>query len=236
VTGFSISGPESLSILALGAHADDIEIGAAGLILELLEAGRVGNLDWIVLSAEGARADEARASAHALVGDRAPLSIEVGAFRERYFPYQAEIKESFDALGRRVRPDLVVAPRLEDRHQDHRIVSELAWQTFRNSLILEYEIPKYEGDLGSPNIYVPLAPQTLDRKVDHLLAAFPSQRDRAWLTAETFWGIARIRGIEAGSTTGYAEAFTCRKASLLAPGASPGLDRPASAGRRKRGA
>lgn len=213
--GLSISGPGSLSILALGAHADDIEIGAAGFILELLEAGRVGHLTWVVLSADGPRADEARTSAATLVGDHASLTIEVVAFRERYFPYHAEIKESFDALGRRVRPDLVVAPRLEDRHQDHRVVSELAWQTFRESLILEYEIPKYEGDLGNPNLYVPLAPDTLHRKVDHLLAAFPSQRDRPWFTAETFRGLARIRGIEAASTSGYAEAFTCRKAALV---------------------
>ena len=226
--GLSISRPDSLSILALGAHADDIEIGAAGFILELLKAGRVGNLTWVVLSADGPRADEARASAKRLVGSRAPLTVEVGAFRERYFPYHPEIKESFDALGRRVRPDLVVAPRLEDRHQDHRIVSELAWQTFRESLILEYEIPKYEGDLGSPNFYVPLATPTLDGKVDHLLAAFPSQRDRSWFSAETFRGLARIRGIEAACWSGYAEGFTCRKATLF--GSSSVLDSTDAAG------
>ncbi len=213
--GLSIAGSGSLSVLAVGAHADDIEIGALGLILELLDAGRVDNLTWVVLSADGTRASEARASADALIGARAPMSVEVGAFRERYFPYDAGIKEAFDALGRRVRPDLVVAPRLEDRHQDHRVVSEFAWQTFRESLILEYEIPKYEGDLGSPNLYVPLAPGILDRKVDHLLAAFPSQRDRSWLTAETIRGLARVRGIEAACSSGYAEAFTCRKAVLL---------------------
>lgn len=216
--GLSISGPESLSILALGAHADDIEIGAAGFILELLDAGRVGSLTWAVLSADDVRAGEARASAAGLVGDRAALTVEVGAFRERYFPYHPEIKESFDALGSRIRPDLVLAPRLEDRHQDHRVVSELAWQTFRESLILEYEIAKYEGDLGSPNLYVPLAPRTLDRKVDHLRAAFPSQRGRSWFTAETFRGLARIRGIEAACSSGFAEGFTCRKATFFGPG------------------
>jgi LmbE family N-acetylglucosaminyl deacetylase len=212
VIGLSVGGDEPLSVLAIGAHADDIEIGAGGLILELLEAGRMGQLTWVVLTADGARAAEARASAETLIGGRAPLAVEVGAFRERYFPHDPAIKESFDELGRRLRPDLVIGPRLEDRHQDHRTVAELAWQTFRGRLIVEYEIPKYEGDLGNPNVFVALSAATLERKVDHLMAAFPSQVDRSWYTPETFRGLARIRGIEAGAASGYAEGFTCRKA------------------------
>lgn len=211
MTGFSIGAGDPLAVLALGAHADDIEIGAAGLILELLEAGRIGQLTWIVLAADGARADEARRSPELLIGGRAPLIVEIRAFRERYLPHEPAIKEAFDELGARLRPDLVIGPRLEDRHQDHRTVAELAWQTFRGSLIVEYEIPKYEGDLGNPNLFVPLSASTLDRKIDHLMTAFPSQLDRSWYTPETFRGLARIRGIEAASESGYAEAFTARK-------------------------
>jgi len=216
VIGLSIGGTAPITVVALGAHADDIEIGAGGLLLELLAAGRVANLTWVVLSAEGERADEARRSATDLVAGRAPLSVEVTAFRERYFPHEPAVKEAFDDLGRRIEPDLVIGPRLEDRHQDHRTVAELAWQTFRGRLILEYEIPKWEGDLGTPNVYVPLAVETLDRKVAHLMSAFPSQADRSWYTEDTFRGLARIRGIEAGAASGFAEGFTSRKAVLEA--------------------
>ena len=209
--GLSVGGNGPLAVLALGAHADDIEIGAGGLILELLEAGRIGQLSWVVLAADGPRADEARGSAETLIGGRAPLAVEIGAFRERYFPHDPTIKEAFDDLGGRARPDLVIGPRLEDRHQDHRTVAELAWQTFRSSLIVEYEIPKFEGDLGNPNLFVPLSAATLDRKVDHLMAAFPSQRDRSWYTPDTFRGLARIRGIEAAAESGFAEGFIARK-------------------------
>jgi LmbE family N-acetylglucosaminyl deacetylase len=211
VIQFAVGAQQPLAVLALGAHADDIEIGAGGLLLDLLAAGRIAHLTWVVLSADGPRVDEARRSAEAMVGDRATVAVEVGAFRERYFPHQAAIKEEFDDLGRRLQPDLVIGPRLEDRHQDHRTVAELAWQTFRSSVILEYEIPKFEGDLGQPNVFVPLTAATLDRKIDHLMSAFPSQADRGWFTAETFRGLARIRGIEAGAASGYAEGFTCRK-------------------------
>jgi LmbE family N-acetylglucosaminyl deacetylase len=211
VIGLSVGAKQQLDVLALGAHADDVEIGAGGLILELLEAGRIASLSWVVLAADGPRADEAKRSAETMIGGRAPLAIEISSFRERYFPHQPEIKEAFDDLGRRLKPDLVIGPRLEDRHQDHRTVAELAWQTFRGSLIVEYEIPKFEGDLGNPNLFVPLSAATLDRKVEHLMAAFPSQLERAWYTPETFRGLARIRGIESASESGYAEGFTARK-------------------------
>ncbi len=209
--GLSIGADEPLAVLALGAHADDIEIGAGGLILELLETGRISQLTWVVFAADGPRRDEAKRSAETLIGGRAPLSVEIGAFRERYFPHDPAIKEMFDELGARLRPDLVIGPRLEDRHQDHRTVAELAWQTFRGSLIVEYEIPKFEGDLGQPNLLVELSAATLERKVEHLMAAFPSQLGRSWYTPETFRGLARIRGIEAAAASGYAEGFTARK-------------------------
>jgi LmbE family N-acetylglucosaminyl deacetylase len=216
VTELAVGRGTPLSIVALGAHADDIEIGAGGLILELLAAGRIADLTWVVLSADAARNAEARESATALVAGGAPLEIQVHDFRERYFPHDPGIKEAFDELGgrRAAPPDLVIGPRLEDRHQDHRTVAELAWQSFRGSLIVEYEIPKWEGDLGNPNLFVPLAAGTLDRKVDHLMTAFPSQVGRSWYSADTFRGLARLRGIEAGSPSGLAEGFTCRKAIL----------------------
>ncbi len=209
--GISLGAAGPLAVLALGAHADDIEIGAAGLILELLEAGRIERLTWVVLAADGPRVEEAARSAENLIGGRAPLDVEIRGFRERYFPHEPAIKESFDELGGRLRPDLVIGPRLEDRHQDHRTVAELAWQTFRGSLIVEYEIQKYEGDLGQPNLFVPLSASTLERKVDHLMASFPSQLARSWFTRETFRGLARIRGVEAAAESGYAEGFTSRK-------------------------
>jgi LmbE family N-acetylglucosaminyl deacetylase len=214
VIGLSIGDGTPVAVVAIGAHADDIEIGAGGLLLELLDAGRIERLTWVVLSAEGERADEARRSAADLVGGRAPLTVEVRDFRERYFPHDPAIKEAFDELGTRVEPGLVIAPRLEDRHQDHRVAAELAWQTFRGRLILEYEIPKWEGDLGQPNAFMPLSAATLERKVRHLMAAFPSQAGRSWFTEETFRGLARIRGVESGAASGYAEGFTARKTVL----------------------
>ena len=206
------SGP--LRILAIGAHPDDIEIGAGGFLLELLQGGRDLVIDWLVLSGDDVRANEARASAARLVADRAELSIEVADFRERYFAHQAGIKERFDELGRQPRPDVVLAPRREDRHQDHAVVAELAWQTFRDHLILEYEIPKYEGDLGHPNAFMPLSGETVERKIAHLLGAFPSQHDRSWFGADTFRALLRLRGIESNASSGFAEGFTARKLTL----------------------
>ena len=147
-----------------------------------------------------------------LVGDRASLDVDVQAFTERFFPHVPEVKTYVDGLGRRVTPDLVLAPRLEDRHQDHRVVAELAWQAFRDHLVLEYEIVKYEGDLGQPNVFVPLSGETVAAKVDHLFAAFPSQAHRSWFDAEAFRAILRLRGIEANAPSGYAEGYTARKA------------------------
>ena len=212
--GLALPPGPALRVLALGAHADDIEIGAGGLLLELAVARPGLELDWVVLSGDEERAAEARASAEGLLGDVVQLRIETSTFRERFFPHLPELKEHFDDLGRRVSPDLVIAPRLEDRHQDHRVVAELAWQTFRNPLVLEYEIPKFEGDLGQPNVFVPLERSIAERKIEHLLGAFPSQAHRSWYTAETFRAVLRLRGIESNAPSGYAEAFTARKLIL----------------------
>lgn len=197
-------------VLFVGAHSDDIEIGCGGTALRLLGRPDVA-VQWVVLAAAGERADEARRSAEQLLAGRDDAAIEVLAFRERYFPHQPEIKEYFDDLGRRTTPDLVFAPRLDDLHQDHRTAGELAANTFRTQPILHYEIVKYDGDLTTPNVYVPLATATVDRKVSMILDGFPSQRSRPWFRAETFRALATIRGVECGAPDGLAEGFHARK-------------------------
>ena len=206
-------GSAPLTILCLGAHADDIEIGCAGTLLRLLAECKDVRCHWIVLSGGGSedRASEARASASELLGSAAS-AIEIQSFRDAFFPYCGEqVKKYFEELKRQVRPDVVLTHYREDLHQDHRLVAELTWNTFRDHLILEYEIPKYDGGLGSPNLFVPLSREWVDRKVQLLMTHFASQRSNAWFCAETFRGLLRIRGIECNAPSGYAEAFYCRK-------------------------
>lgn len=201
-------------VLALGAHADDIEIGAGGTIARLIASVPQLEVGWVVLSAEGPRADEAQASLEALVGRALRLAV-VERFRDGFFPYEgAAIKECFEALKHRFEPDLILAPQRDDRHQDHRLVSELAWNTFRDHLILEYEIPKYDGDLGTPNLFVALTPELVQCKLEHLARYFPSQRGRHWFDDELFRAVLRLRGMEARAPSGYAEAFYARKLVL----------------------
>jgi len=203
-------------VLAVGCHADDIEIGCGGTILALAERRPDLEVTWLVLGAGGARADEARASAAAfLAGARAEPTVLVESFRDGFFPYLGgAVKERFEQLKREVAPELVFTHVGIDLHQDHRLVSELTWNTFRDHLILEYEIPKYDADLAAPNVYVPLAPDVLQRKVDLLLEHFPSQRGKHWFTEDLFRSLARVRGMEANSPTRFAEAFRCRKLVL----------------------
>ena len=201
-------------VLCLGAHSDDIEIGGGGTLLKLLALHPSMAVDWVVLSAEGDRASEARASAERFLGPNRPTRIRVESFRERYLPYDPAVKEYFDQLGREATPDLVLCPWQGDAHQDHRLVAELAANTFRDQLILEYEIPKYDGDLGRPSVYVHLSTAQAEEKTAALDESFPSQRDRPWFGAETFRALMRLRGIESRAPDGYAEAFHCRKLVL----------------------
>lgn len=199
-----------LDIVCIGAHSDDIEIGCGGTILRLLAERPGSNVLWVVLSATGARAAEARASAGDFLADAGTYDVEITAFRESYFPYAgAEIKDHFNELRRRCEPDLVLCHYRHDEHQDHRTVAELAWNTFRNHLIAEYEIPKYEGDLGRPNLFVALSPEVASRKVDLLVKHFETQQDKHWFRRETFAGLMAVRGVE--SATVAAEAFHVRK-------------------------
>jgi LmbE family N-acetylglucosaminyl deacetylase len=204
-----------LTVLCLGAHADDIEIGCGGLLLRLLARRSDVTVHWIVLSAAGQRAAEARHSAQALLRRAGDSTIAIESFRDGFFPYDGTaVKEYFEALKGRVQPDVILTHQQADRHQDHRLVAELTWNTFRDHLILEYEVPKYDGGLLTPNLFVPLDAATCRRKVRHLMAAFPSQRAKHWYDGDTFLGLMRLRGVESGSPTGYAEGFHSHKAVL----------------------
>jgi LmbE family N-acetylglucosaminyl deacetylase len=200
------------TVLCLGAHSDDIEIGCGGTLMRLL-AERPGiEVHWVVFSAAGVRGEEAQASAAAFLSSVALKRIVLHQFPDTCFPFVGmEIKEQFRQLQTEVSPDLIFTHRLEDRHQDHRLIAELTWNAFRDHLILEYEIQKYEGDLGTPNFYVPLDKTAVQQKVAHLVKHFASQHAKPWYTAETFQSLLRIRGIECNSPSGYAEGFYCRK-------------------------
>ena len=202
---------DRLRILALGSHPDDVEIGAGGTIARLMEERPGAELWIVVFSATPERAAEARTSAAALAPDR-QVTLTIADLPDRSFPSaMLKLKTRLEAIAGESVPDLILTPRLEDRHQDHRALAEATWQTFRDHLVLEYEIPKYEGDLGSPNLYVPLSAEAVRRKVDHLTTHFPSQADRTWFDAEAFRAILRLRGIESAAPSAYAEAFTARK-------------------------
>lgn len=206
---------KSLDILCLGAHSDDIEIGCGGTLLRLLAERPGCRVTWVVFSATPEREKEARASAEAFLGDASASEVLVHSFRESFFPYLgAEIKMYFEELKGIVQPDLILCHRRGDEHQDHRTIAQLTWNTFRNHVIAEYEIPKYEADLGHPNLYVPLSTKTSERKIELLLDHFASQRNRSWFRAETFRGLMAIRGVECNAPDGMAEAFHVRKLVL----------------------
>lgn len=204
--------PANGTVLCLGAHCDDIEIGCGGSLVELRRSHPDLRFFWVVFSGDAVREAETRAAAAELLDAPAHCTVEVHRFRASYFPHVgAEIKDAFESVRKRVEPDLVMTHFLGDRHQDHRVVAELTWNTFRDHAILEYEIPKYEGDLGHPGVYFPLPPAAVDRKVGTLLKCFASQRDRQWFDADLFRGHLRLRGVECNSPSRYAEAFHARK-------------------------
>jgi len=198
------------TVLCLGAHCDDIEIGCAATLLAIKERAPALACHWAVLSGAGQREAETRRAGARLLGDA--LQVSVADFRNSYFPAcWSDIKDSFERLKAAVEPDLILTHRLEDRHQDHRIVAELTWNTFRDHQILEYEIPKYEGDLGTPNFYVPSSAEHTRRKLDTLMDCFPSQHSRPWFRPEVFRALMAVRGVECNAASGYAEAFHARK-------------------------
>jgi LmbE family N-acetylglucosaminyl deacetylase len=206
---------ESISVLCIGAHADDIEIGAGGTILGWIAAGVRVHVHWCVLSAGAARAAEAKAAAAGFLQGAASTRIELAEFRDSYFPYQgAEIKDWMVKLRSRCDPDVILTHRASDAHQDHRELSHLTSNVFRDHLILEYEVPKWDGDLGTANVFVPMTRTILERKIDILLTYFGTQRPKDWFDADTFRGLARLRGMECRAPDRYAEAFVLRKGIL----------------------
>jgi LmbE family N-acetylglucosaminyl deacetylase len=219
-----------LRVLCLGAHSDDIEIGCGGLILSLIKLLPDIEFHWAVFSAPPGRDAEARASARAFLSGVHRQRVLLDGFRDGFFPYQGSaIKEAFERLKQEVDVDLILTHHRDDRHQDHRALADLTWNTFRDHWILEYEVPKYDGDLGRPNVFVPLDREICERKVTYLERAFGSQRDKHWFSAETFMGLMRIRGLECRAPSGFAEAFYGRKTVLglllsetETPGADPG--------------
>jgi LmbE family N-acetylglucosaminyl deacetylase len=204
-------------VLAIGCHADDIEIGCGGTLLTLAKSNPGLQVDWIVLAAPGARGAEAKASAEAFLAGVAEARVEVYEFRDGFLPYVGgEVKDVFEELKGRVDPQIVLTHASYDLHQDHRLACELTWNTFRNHLILEYEIPKVDGDLGRPNVFVPLTAAIADQKLALLEQHFPSQAGKHWYDRDTFLGLMRLRGMEAVAPERLAEAFTCRKL-VIAP-------------------
>jgi LmbE family N-acetylglucosaminyl deacetylase len=214
--GLQLTQPgDRLSVLCLGAHSDDIEIGAGGTLLSWIAAGIDLEVHWCVVSAAGQRATEALASAEAFMKGASRKKIELAEFKDGFFPYQGEeLKSWMEGLKNRARPDVILTHRRDDAHQDHREICRLTWNTFRDHMILEYEIPKWDGDMGQPNVYVPLETQAMQRKIELLMAHFGTQRSKDWFDGETFRGLARLRGMECRAPSGYAEAFVARKATL----------------------
>lgn len=197
-----------LNILCLGAHADDIEIGAGGTVLSLLAQHPGSRVRWVVFSASPVRAAEAETSARACLAEAAQVRVDVHDVRDGFFPAAfAELKEMFEALKRETQPDLILTHTREDHHQDHRQLAELTWNTFRDHLVLGYEIPKYDPDLGNPNVFVPLTQAVAERKVAALLEHFATQRQRRWFDRETFLALMRLRGMQAAAPSGLAEGF-----------------------------
>ena len=199
-------------ILCLGAHCDDIEIGCGGTLSRIIATRPDVSVTWVVMGSTEQRAQEALVSAHSLLASAGKRTVVIRSFRDGFFPYQGSaLKEYFEELKGAVTPDLVFTHYRNDLHQDHRLVSELTWNTFRDHMILEYEIPKFDGDLGNPNVFMWLDAETCRAKVTNILGSFKSQADKRWFREETFFALLRLRGMEANAPSGYAEAFYGRK-------------------------
>ncbi|MCI0557378.1 MAG: PIG-L family deacetylase [Nitrososphaera sp.] len=206
---------EPKEFLLIGAHCDDIEIGCGGVVLRLAKAHSQITLHWVVFSSNEQRAAEARDSADLFLANVLNKTVTIKDFRNGYFPYVGTaIKDYFEELKQTTKPDVIFTHYGQDYHQDHRVLSDLTWNTFRNHFILEYEIPKYDGGLGSPNVFFPLHESEYQGKVEILLECFGSERSKSWFTKDTFLGLMRLRGLECNAPSGYAEAFYCRKAVI----------------------
>jgi LmbE family N-acetylglucosaminyl deacetylase len=212
---FALAVDRSLKILCLGAHSDDIEIGCGGTILRLLSEFNNAEVYWVVLGSSGQRSREAITSANNFLVNAKKKRIIVKDYKESFFPYiGGEIKAFFEGLKAETSPDVIFTHYHNDLHQDHRLISELTWNTYRDHLILEYEIVKYDGDIGNPNFFIHLDEETCRRKIEYIFKSFKSQMGKRWFTEDTFYSILRLRGIESNSPYKYAEAFSCKKAII----------------------
>ena len=206
----------ALNILCLGCHADDIEIGCGATVLKLARQYPEATFHWVVFSAQGVREQEALRAAELFTGAARLKGPLLKNFQDGFLPFQgAQVKEIFEKLKTEVSPDLIFTHNRRDAHQDHRLVAELTWNTFRNHFILEYEIPKYDGDMGQPAVFVPLPAELCETKVRYIVEAFRSQHVKRWFEKETFFSLMRLRGMECNSPSGYAEAFYSRKAVFI---------------------
>lgn len=202
-------------VLCIGAHPDDIEIGCGGTLLRLIRENADIQVHWVVFSSEGVRKNEALSGADKFLEGAREANVELHQFNDRYFPAAwGDIKQVFERLGENISADVVFTHRRDDAHQDHRVLAELTWCAFRDHWILEYEIPKYEGDLGNPNVLVALDEDVIHSKAKHIVSCFPSQQTKQWMSAESILALARIRGIEADDAASFAEGFYCRKLVL----------------------
>jgi LmbE family N-acetylglucosaminyl deacetylase len=212
---FNVADGAALRVLCLGAHSDDIEIGCGGTILHLIEQYPGCTFYWVVFSAIGVRNAEAQRGAESFAGTKRLKSVQLKSFRDGFLPFVgSEVKAAFEELKETVSPDLIFTHNHRDAHQDHRLISDLTWNTFRNHFILEYEIPKYDGDLGQPAVFVPLESRMCQTKVQYLMDSFQSQRSKSWFEESTFLSLMRLRGMECNAPAGFAEAFYCRKIVL----------------------
>lgn len=213
--GLSRTDGRAPTILFLGAHCDDIEIGCGGTILRLREERPDADLRWFILSSSPERREEALDGASRFLGSDFADRVSVESFRDGFLPYTgAEVKDAFERLKREIQPDLIFTHYREDLHQDHRLVNELTWNTWRDHVILEYEIPKYDGDLGRPNTFVPLRVEQVEAKVNAVVDAYPSQASKNWFDADTLRSLLRLRGVECNAPERFAEAYYARKLVL----------------------
>jgi LmbE family N-acetylglucosaminyl deacetylase len=207
------NGKRPFQVLCLGCHSDDIEIGCGGAILKIAEEYPQCIFHWVVFSATGVREEEARRAACLFAGPERLRGPLLKSFPDGFLPYVGgEVKAVFEELKQGISPDLIFTHNGKDAHQDHRLVSELTWNTFRDHMILEYEIPKYDGDMGAPNFFVPLEDGIYRKKLDLLFEVFHSQQEKHWFRRETFLGLMRLRGMECNAPSGYAEGFYSKKA------------------------
>lgn len=210
---YILDNNKPLKVLCLGAHCDDIEIGAGGTLLKLMNKYRISEVKWIVFTSNEIRKHEATRSAGRFLEKADNSDIVINSYRDGFLPFMvAEVKDFFESIKQEFQPDIIFTHYRDDRHQDHRLVSDLTWNTWRNHLILEYEIPKYDGDLGIPNFYVPLEESVINLRNSIIIDSFESQRDKHWFDDATFKALPRLRGMESATT--YAEAFYARKVIL----------------------